>query len=108
MYGLWPYFGKEEYSRRIKNLKVRPCIVFSGLTEIPLNKLIPSDNSNHKQEGLVEKYTKLPKETAPPIDVLLLDGEYKIIQGHHRWLAAKKRGDKKILCRIHVIKLVGK
>lgn len=88
--------------------KIQPCTVYSWLEIIPIDNLKPSDDSNSKQEALVEKYTDLPKETAPPIDVLLLNGEYRIIQGHHRFLAAKKRGDEKILCRIHVIKLVCK
>jgi hypothetical protein len=42
-------------------------------------------------------YSKLPADTAPPIDTILKNGVYEVANGFHRLAAAYIRGDKEVL-----------
>jgi len=58
--------------------------------EVPLNKLLPFHRTSFSK---VAEYARMPRETYPPIFCKKNVDYYAIIDGHHRWKAAQRRGD---------------
>jgi len=69
--------------------------LMSQLREVPIEKLIPSEETDPTKYEHLRQYKLWAEENKipPPITVLELeDGSLKISDGHRRWLAAKETG----------------
>ncbi|GEM_PF-3826820 len=53
--------------------------------------------------AVVDEYSESMKAGGkfPPLEVFRVDGEYVLVDGYHRLLAAQSSGIKKVLCNIH-------
>lgn len=59
--------------------------------EVRVRDVIPGPEEVHLQDPWkINEYRRMPIETRPPI---VLDQEYVLIDGHHRWQAAKENGE---------------
>lgn len=89
-YPAWDTLGREE-----SNIPERILLVDNYvLKKIALESIEEADVEI--DEDAVEKYAKLPSDTAPPI---VWNGE-EIVDGNHRYLASILRGDKEILAYV--------
>jgi hypothetical protein len=64
--------------------------------EMDLPKRLGPEYTEHYDKDKAEQYSKLPADTALPIDLTDTGKELLISDGWHRWEAAKLRGDKTI------------
>ena len=92
MTGEMPY--KKEYKREsLPQIRPDDLIDFPHTKEkVKLEKLIPVQKERIK-ENLVRQYRKIKQNTYNPI---IIDCDNNIINGHHRYSAAKKLGLKEI------------
>ena len=57
---------------------------------VPVKQLVPFQRTDFTK---VAQYARMPRETCPPITCKKSGNHYAIIDGHHRWQAAIRRGD---------------
>jgi hypothetical protein len=57
---------------------------------VPVKQLLPFHRTDFYK---VAQYARMPRETYPPITCRKSGDYYAIIDGHHRWQAAIRRGD---------------
>jgi hypothetical protein len=67
--------------------------MFSKKAEVPIKEIWP-----HHRPDFIKmcEYARLPRDTYPPIVCHKNGDYYLILDGHHRWYAAKRRGDETV------------
>ncbi len=77
----------------------------TGTVRIPIDRIFPDERYQPRMKGLEEKHLRLllssDPATWPPLAVTPEKGGYAIIDGFHRYEAAKRLGLKEIACQIN-------
>ena len=91
-------YQKASLWERLTTKKVSPNELHANpLEDISNTKIGPSDTALSKHMTYISKNGTIDA----PIEVQkLVSGGYEIVNGHHRWFAAKKTGLKKVPIRI--------
>jgi ParB-like chromosome segregation protein Spo0J len=76
----------------------------TGLARIPIDEIFPDDGYQPRLRGLEEKHVRLlltsDPGTWPPLEVTPEDDGYAIIDGAHRYEAARRLGLKDLPCQV--------
>ena len=95
-------FGYDRAGNRLtREKRTVDSIIMETYHHDNCNRIKELNRRTYEPDGVTPKLKKSPAKIIDPIIVQKLnDGGYEIVNGHHRWAAAKKTGLKKVPVRI--------